>query len=1080
MDNKNITNFNKILKACPPDVKDQFTKSRPHLEECLNQEQMYAWVDSGIKIASQSNNSWDTTVNLFRVSPIIIGMLKPDDFMNWLDTGVDLTTQYPVLGTGYFSASPSVLRILPATKINDWASLGSKLYQGTWKSGTLSNRFFESSGDLLEQLDFNQLTRFVDFLNIVAKHSYDLSSECLTLALRLFPLVGNDKDRFISLSLNLVETGWRQLKAFYDASLKSLPRVDASQRKRFLDLSERLHISGIPNMPNTILEISQALQLIEKRDHTKLFDIADPLLDLYPSSFPEFIKSSPVVLGKVSFDQLSAWCEEGKALLQTNPEGGLAFFKIESSRSEKFLEQISSAVEYQTISNLIELYCRALAGEEISLADSRELVEKNIGWVAADSPTTEGSTVYLPEAIDRYSKKSDNFLWYKVVSTHQVGRMEFGSFRFSFNKPSDRFENARILLETGSTNGKDSGISAATDIQKFFNFFEERQLSLDIFSVIEDGRIDAKIKDEYKGISKGYIYIQSDALKSRPDTRDLKAREALLELLVQISLGQSKSIPIPVNYQDQAQEVVKIARHAMDAKSSVEDTAEATIRIYRILIDVVNDEVDEDDWDPLDFEDEESEGDNFSDPEGFKQSLDSMGNSAGDDPADTLEEKYNSPQEVDYRGEFKPELTQLLEKLREQGQFKEGDNDSESITQEMMDEFAQNTVELSQELNEGVGSITSDEVVENMLKEVGLQKPESLEGGQGPLVHVDETGGELESDEPETFVYDEWDFRAGDYKPRWCIVRQKYMAEGEDAYYGNIVQSYGNLVMQVRRQFELLVPETMRKQRRLQDGEDIDIDDVIETMVDIKTGSSPNEKMYWRRNKVHRDVAVIFLLDTSASTAEAIDDSKAVSDQSTAPDDPVEYMLWLRSRRGEGTKRTYKRIIDLEKEALILLINAIEAIGDTYGIYGFSGYGRENVEFYTVKDLDELFSDKVKRRIDRIAPLHATRMGPAIRHSTSKLESLDARTKLMFLISDGRPQDRGYSREGVEKEYAVHDTRMALDEARSKGINPFCLTVDRNGHDYLKTMMSEMGYEVLDDIHALPHRLLYLYRKLTT
>ena len=90
------------------------------------------------------------------------------------------------------------------------------------------------------------------------------------------------------------------------------------------------------------------------------------------------------------------------------------------------------------------------------------------------------------------------------------------------------------------------------------------------------------------------------------------------------------------------------------------------------------------------------------------------------------------------------------------------------------------------------------------------------------------------------------------------------------------------------------------------------------------------------------------------------------------------------------------------------------------------------------------------------------------------------KTKFMFLISDGRPQDRGYSREGVEKEYAVHDTRMALDEARSKGINPFCLTVDRNGHDYLKTMMSEMGYEVLDDIHALPHRLLYLYRKLTT
>lgn len=1080
MNNKRTTQLNKKLKTFPPDVKDEFTKAKPHLEEYLTQQQLYEWVDSGIKIASQSNNAWDISVNMFRVSPIIIGSLKPDDFMKWLEAGTNLAIKHPMLGTAFFSSSPSLVQGMSSTNITDWASLGAQLYKDTWKSGTLSNRFFESSADLLEQLSFEELTRFVSFLDIVAKHSYDLSSECLTLALRLFPLVGEDKGRFISLSLNLVETGWRQLKAFYDASLKALPRVDRLQRKRFLDLSERLHLEGIINMPNTILEISQALQLIEKRDHCKLLDIAEPLLDLHPSSFSEFIKSSPIVLAKVSFDKLDAWCEEGKTLLKTNPDGGMAFFKIESSRSEKFLEEISSAVEFQTISNVIELYCRALAGEEIDLADSRDLVEKNIGWVAADSPTTEGSTVYLPETVDRYSKKSENFLWYKVVSTHQVGRMEFGSFRFRFDKPSTRFENTRNSLELKSTEGTNSNISATTDIQKFFNFFEDRQLSSDIFSVIEDGRVDAKVKDDYKGISKGYVSIQLDALKVRPNTQDLNAREALLELLVQISLGQKKSISVPKNYKEEALAIVKIARHAMDSRSSVEDTSEATVRIYAILIEVSNETVDEDDWDPLDFEEDESEGDNFSDPEGLKESLDSMGNSAGDDPADTQEDKYNSPQEVDYRGEFKPELTQLLEKLREQGQYKDGGNDTDSITQEMMDQFAKNSVELSQELNDGASGITSDEIVENMLKEVGLKKPESLEGGQGPLVHVDETGGELESDEPETFVYDEWDFRAGDYKPRWCIVRQKYMAEGEDSYYGSIVQSYGNLILQVRRQFELLVPETMRKERRLQDGEDIDIDDVIETMIDIKSGSSPNEKMYWRRNKVHRDVAVVFLLDTSASTAEAIDDSKSNSDQWNAPEDPVEYMLWLRSRRGEGTKRTYKRIIDLEKEALILLINAIEAIGDTYGIYGFSGYGRENVEFYTIKDVDELFSDRVKRRIDRIAPLHATRMGPAIRHSTSKLESIDARTKLLFMISDGRPQDRGYSREGVEKEYAVHDTRMALDEAKNKGINTFCLTVDRNGHDYLKTMMSDMGYEVLDDIYTLPHRLLYLYRKLTT
>jgi len=305
------------------------------------------------------------------------------------------------------------------------------------------------------------------------------------------------------------------------------------------------------------------------------------------------------------------------------------------------------------------------------------------------------------------------------------------------------------------------------------------------------------------------------------------------------------------------------------------------------------------------------------------------------------------------------------------------------------------------------------------------------------------------------------------------------MQEGDPSYYGNTLGNYGTLVTQIRRQFEMMVPEMFRKVRKLEDGEEIDIDDIIEAFVDMKTGASPSDKFYWRRNKVQRDVAVAFLLDTSASTAEAIDDTRKNTDDWDAPDDPVEYMVWLRTRRGEAMRRSYKRIIDVEKEAIVLLINALEAIGDLYGIYGFSGYGRENVEFYTIKDLDENFSDRVKRRIDRIAPLHATRMGPAIRHTTYKLDKQDARTKLMFLISDGRPQDRGYSREGVEKEYAVHDTKMALDEAKNLGINAFALTVDKNGHDYLKTMCSDMGYEVLDDIYELPSRLLYLYKKLT-
>ena len=133
--------------------------------------------------------------------------------------------------------------------------------------------------------------------------------------------------------------------------------------------------------------------------------------------------------------QFERWYEEGVNLLRQNPDGGLAYFKIESAHSETMIEALSSGVEFDRIKTIMEMYCRGLAGEEVKLSSSPELVDRNIGWVSAESPTTEGSTVFLPDVVDRYHSKDENFSWFKVVSTHQVAHLEFGSFFFEFDRP---------------------------------------------------------------------------------------------------------------------------------------------------------------------------------------------------------------------------------------------------------------------------------------------------------------------------------------------------------------------------------------------------------------------------------------------------------------------------------------------------------------------------------------------------------------------------------------------------------------------------------------------------------------------
>tara|TARA_B100002003_G_scaffold245965_1_gene274723 strand:+ start:736 stop:4065 length:3330 start_codon:yes stop_codon:yes gene_type:complete len=1103
---KILENLLPELEKFPAPVKDNFNKAIVEMPDALSDEQASDWLKRGIGIAGQTVRSWEAAAHFFQVSPNVISSMPYSYFVRWMECGATLCEESPTLAAAYFEASPATMSKLRSRHIESWAGLGDGLYKGTWKSSTLACRFFAESSTLLESLSFQQLENFANFLDALSHRSYDLSSECLTLGEQIFPLVGDDKDAFLSLATTLVDTGWREVKSFFEAGAKALPKIHPEERMRFLKLAESLVNNGGTNIPGTMLDISQSLSLLEEDHHYIVLGFAETLLDEEPLAMPEFIKSAPIVLEKLTILQLGRWYQEGVNTLSQNKDGGLAFFKIESSHSEAVIETLSSGIELDRIKPVMEMYCRALAGAEVKLSPTDALVEKNIGWVSNESPTTEGSTVFVPTLVDRYGTKEENYAWFKVVSTHQVAHLEFGSFIFEFERPSGLFENLRLDLEArrietlrenqdnGPAFGEDvadsdspgnelseshTGLERAwlTDMQRFFDLFEDRKLSLDIFTVVEDGRLDARVKNEYPGIKSSYTQVQSDSHENRPDIKELPAREAMVEFMVRLSLQQYEGVLAPSKYNKEASQVAQIARRVLVPDATVEDTAEATLRIYAIISAIPNEEIPPDDWSDMDFDEEDDE--DYVDPEDMENLLQQIGMGMEMELRPEGEEEYESIQEVEYRGDFKPELAQLMTELRMQQQDEMGQAQGEPLTQEQLQELLENSAELDLQATQGEIQESSGMFADNIMKEAGANMPQSPDDSQGPFVHVDEEGGELEPPEPETFVYDEWDFRAEDYKPRWCVVRQKMMQEGEPAYFGATLNEYSTLVTRIRRQFEMMVPEMFRKERKLIDGEDIDIDDVIENMVDIKTGSSPDEKFYWRRNKVQRDVAVAFLLDTSASTAEAIDEGKNKQDDWDAPDDPVEYMVWLRTRRGEQMRRSYKRIIDMEKESMVLLINALEAIGDTYGIYGFSGYGRENVEFYTVKDLHENFSEKVKRRIDRIAPLHATRMGPAIRHATYKLDNTDARTKILFLISDGRPQDRGYSREGVEKEYAVHDTKKALDEAKMQGINSFCLTVDKNGHDYLKTMCSDMGYEILDDINDLPERLLVLYRRLT-
>ncbi|MBT9539855.1 nitric oxide reductase activation protein NorD [Thiobacillus sp.] len=287
-------------------------------------------------------------------------------------------------------------------------------------------------------------------------------------------------------------------------------------------------------------------------------------------------------------------------------------------------------------------------------------------------------------------------------------------------------------------------------------------------------------------------------------------------------------------------------------------------------------------------------------------------------------------------------------------------------------------------------------------------------------------------------LYPEWDHGRQHYRKNWCVMREKTVAPVYDNFHRETLGKYAGVVKHLRKKFEALRDENRLDKRQTQ-GDEIDLDALIEALADARDGSEMSDRLFQRMHRAERNIAVVFLVDMSGST-----------------------QGWIN---------------EAEREALILLCEALELLGDRYAIYGFSGTTRKRCELFRIKTFDDRYDDEVKARISGIRPQEYTRMGFALRHMSKLLNQVEAKTRVLITLSDGRPDDYFDVYRGV---YGVEDTRMALLEAARTGIHPFCITLDRDARDYLPHMYGAARYVILDDVRQLPVKVTDIYRRITT
>ena len=893
--------------------------SLPAAREQCDGEVMRLWIDLGIEIALGSGA---TGIRYFKESlAAVVSLEKREHRKRMLTAAIQLVgADEDVEGWGAYLAlecvrsAPEAVSVVAEANLDDWVAIGTDL--GRWNA-LAAAEYFRESPMALRVLPFGWLKRWVECgVKLVTQNTID-DFDCL-LTLEFF----RTTPRILS-EIPALKTRMRVLEC---GSLVA-------------DRSPHVAMEFMKHAPKAVAAICRV-----------------------PDGLPDDDAAHLREESNMRFEQ---WVQIGMQALEYSVEAARAYFTYESRWALLAIEQAMSEVSLRTMYRPLRVLVSGLSGKDIHIQPYCAHVAATNPAVVPECPIEQTTierppclhdtidTIALPTVLNVFPRKCYNACLYRVMAAHKAGHHEFGTYAFHVESIRD------VIADLHMRYGRNHW---PTSIWEVLGLYPSPVLAQDVWMIVEDARIDARLAREYPGLGRDMERIVNEAVRQRPSVQAGSLRDVVMEALMRMSVGHSMD-GIPAS----CREIIGQAHLMFVAVREKDATCETSLRmadhLYRLL-DVLS---------PTDW-------------------LVSEGQGVEADICDPRSDQENQIMPQSHEFAHRKSITNL---------------------------FYRGTVQQT--------------------------APEGIDGLPQNMWDVDIVEAKEASDRASVFQYDEWDATIGDYRSRWCSIIEETMAITHDsaAFVARTLANYQWTIRRLRKSFQGIRPSSLRWVKNQLDGEDIDMDAAVDRFAErCAWRASLNDRIFMNRAVRVRSVSAAVLMDMSGSTSRALD--------------------------VEG-----KRVIDVEKEAMLLLCEALDALGDRYAIYGFSGRSRHDVHFTILKAFDDAYDDRSRQRIGAVEPMHQNRDGAAIRHAVAKLRSEHTKVKLLLFVSDGKPLDDRY-----DHEYAFEDTRMALLEAKRLGICPFCVTIDREAPAYLNRMCGEVGFVIVDQVKRLPDCLPNVYRRL--
>lgn len=944
------------------------------------------WLDLGVSLAASSGA---VALRYFKDSPLVLGLIEPaSSRAPVLQAALELADRDANVALEFFRRAPELLATLPLDALAAWAEIGLELAGYDFVLGI---EFIRQSPSVARVLPLELVRDWTGFgMKLIVPNSLGKPDYVGTLEFfRTSPaILGDIEDRaarkpVIQVGSVLADRSPEGAIAFLAEAPRLLRRLPGDEWRRRV--------------------LSYGLLLAERDAEAAL---------AYLQRCPDILDLTGAA-GEADA-KFETWYRGGMEILAYSAEGARAYFALETKKALDSVREAVSGVPLRQVARSLKLFAQGLCGSDVAIRALPESAEgpgkKTQASRARVDP--DGRTIALPAVLRRHESREDNFRLYLVMTAHEAGHVEFGTYSLPLDRLADM--TAAVARRYGRP------ASPVESLEGLFALYPQPGLIRDLWTLLEDARVEYRLRGEYPGLQRDLAALAREAVTTRSLLQGMSVREMVVDALLLLTTVEANAFRIPEAIADVVARAWTLCQEVLTAEATAEAAVRLADRVYVLL---------EDELTARTRREEARQGEEPS-----QSDLADLG--AGPRASEETAGSYRPVTNWAYRGEMNPELVR--------GSGADEAQQAEARPAGSVPRAEERRPRPRDDAGSGPPREEREQAVADDPTGLGRTPGLAVEA----VFELDDRTAERQA-EPEggrRFFYDEWDGRIQDYRMRWCRVTERTAPEGSPDAVEAALAEHGAAVRLLRRYFEALRPPALRRAHQQDDGEDVDLDAVIRLKADLAAGAEPSDRVYTRLDRRERDVAALFLVDLSGST----------------------------SRQLESEAGPPRRIIDVEREGLVLLSQALDALGDQYAICGYSGQGRQQVDFVVLKDFDEPAGARIAGRLGGMEPLQQNRDGAAIRHALRRLLARDAKIRLLMLISDGKPLDADYG-----EEYSLEDTKMALREARMRGVEPFCITVDRAADDYLRRMYGEVRYLILDRAGALPERLPQVYRRLT-